>query len=120
MVRSPAFSQEVVPVAHAEAHPLHEIVSVHVRGGSAIPGSGTVGGVRTHVGGLTDYPSRARPPSLAVADLGFGDLGYTGSSIKTPNIDALATSGVILGNYYVMHCCTPTRSALATGRYPIR
>lgn len=53
-------------------------------------------------------------------DLGFGDLGYTGSSIKTPTIDRLAGEGVVLGHYYVMHCCTPTRSALHTGRYPIR
>ena len=34
---------------------------------------------------------------IVADDLGFGDLGYTGSSIKTPEIDALATSGVILG-----------------------
>jgi len=54
-------------------------------------------------------------------DLGYGDLGYTGrSSVKTPEIDKLATDGVVLGHYYVMHCCTPTRSALHTGRYPIR
>ena len=57
----------------------------------------------------------------AVADdLGFGDLGYTGSDIKTPVIDGLATAGQILGHYYVMHCCSPTRSALHTGRYNIR
>lgn len=53
-------------------------------------------------------------------DLGFGDLGYTGSDIKTPVIDGLATAGQILGHYYVMHCCSPTRSALHTGRYNIR
>jgi arylsulfatase A-like enzyme len=54
-------------------------------------------------------------------DLGFGDLGYTGhSSIATPSIDAMATEGVILGHYYVMQCCSPTRSAIMTGRYNIR
>lgn len=53
-------------------------------------------------------------------DLGFGDLGYTGSSIQTPHIDALARNGTILDHYYVMHCCSPTRSALHTGRYNIR
>eukprot|EP00051_Salpingoeca_urceolata_P009789 m.118963 g.118963 ORF g.118963 m.118963 type:complete len:539 (-) comp16448_c0_seq3:185-1801(-) len=53
-------------------------------------------------------------------DLGYADLGYTGSSIKTPHIDGLANNGTVLGHYYVMQCCSPTRSALHTGRYNIR
>jgi arylsulfatase A-like enzyme len=57
---------------------------------------------------------------LVVDDLGFGDLGYTGSAVKTPVMDALATTGVILGNYYVMRACSPTRASLQTGRYVIR
>jgi hypothetical protein len=40
--------------------------------------------------------SFAYQPFGTFADLGFGDLGYTGSSIKTPVIDGLAKSGVIL------------------------
>jgi len=52
-------------------------------------------------------------------DLGWSDLGFHGSVIKTPNIDKLAREGVILDNYYVQPLCTPTRSALMTGRYPI-
>lgn len=52
-------------------------------------------------------------------DLGWSDVGFHGSDIKTPNIDKLATEGVILDNYYVQPLCTPTRSALMTGRYPI-
>ena len=57
---------------------------------------------------------------IVADDLGFGDLGYTGSSIKTPVIDSLATGGVILGHYYVNICCSPTRSMLMTRRYNIR
>ena len=34
-------------------------------------------------------------------DLGFADLGITGSLISTPTIDALATAGIRLSNYYV-------------------
>ncbi|XP_072174587.1 arylsulfatase B-like [Diadema setosum] len=67
-----------------------------------------------------------QPPNviLIVADdLGFNDVGYHGkynrAVISTPNIDALAYSGVRLENYYVQPVCTPTRSQLLTGRYQI-
>eukprot|EP00040_Diaphanoeca_grandis_P031788 m.190866 g.190866 ORF g.190866 m.190866 type:complete len:535 (+) comp32415_c4_seq1:177-1781(+) len=65
-------------------------------------------------------PTKPHVWVIVADDLGYGDLGYTGSSVKTPVIDKLAKDGVVLGHYYVMHCCTPTRSALHTGRYPIR
>jgi arylsulfatase B len=39
----------------------------------------------------------------------------------SPNLDALAKNdGVILKNYYVLPICSPTRSALMTGRYTVR
>jgi arylsulfatase A-like enzyme len=53
-------------------------------------------------------------------DLGNADLGYRGSDIKTPNIDALAQGGVRCEAYYGLPVCTPARAALMTGRYPMR
>ena len=54
---------------------------------------------------------------LVVADdLGYGDVGYHGSDISTPNIDRLAGQGVRLENYYVQPTCAPSRAELLTGR----
>ncbi len=53
-------------------------------------------------------------------DLGNADLGYRGSDVRTPNIDALANSGVRCEDFYGMPVCTPSRAALMTGRYAMR
>lgn len=53
-------------------------------------------------------------------DLGNADLGYRGSKINTPNIDALAKGGARLESYYGLPLCSPARAALMTGRYPMR
>jgi len=45
---------------------------------------------------------------------------YGNSVIKTPNLDALATSGVRFENCYVQHAaCMPSRACIFTGRYPM-
>ncbi|ELU02545.1 hypothetical protein CAPTEDRAFT_109345 [Capitella teleta] len=51
---------------------------------------------------------------------GYHDLGFRNPDVITPNIDALATEGVIFTNNYVQSVCTPSRHALLTGRYPHR
>jgi hypothetical protein len=65
--------------------------------------------------------SDTRPNIILIVadDLGYNDVGYHGSEIKTPNLDKLAMSGVILENYYVQPVCTPTRGQLLTGRYQV-
>ncbi|CAN7671075.1 arylsulfatase [Pseudorhodoferax sp. LjRoot39] len=62
---------------------------------------------------------------LILADnLGWGELGcYGGGALRgapTPRIDALARQGLLLQNFNVESDCVPTRSALMTGRHPIR
>ncbi len=55
-------------------------------------------------------------------DLGYGDLSCYGSEhIQTPNLDKLANQGVRLTSFYANAPeCTPTRTALLTGRYQQR
>jgi arylsulfatase A-like enzyme len=55
-------------------------------------------------------------------DLGYGDLScYGTTSIKTPNIDALANGGLRFTNGYATSAtCTPSRYGLLTGVYPWR
>ena len=68
------------------------------------------------------FASSSKAPHIVLVvidDLGWSDVGFQGSVIHTPNINRLATEGVILENYYVQPLCTPTRSTLMTGGYPI-
>jgi arylsulfatase A-like enzyme len=64
-----------------------------------------------------------RPPNIlyiVADDLGWKDVGFHGSDIKTPALDALAARGAKLEQFYAQPMCTPTRAALMTGRYPMR
>jgi arylsulfatase A-like enzyme len=53
-------------------------------------------------------------------DMGWGDVGFHGAEIKTPNIDKLAAAGTRLEQFYVQPVCSPTRASFMTGRYPMR
>ncbi len=53
-------------------------------------------------------------------DLGSYDVSWRGSKIKTPNLDHLCAQGAKLEQFYVQPVCSPTRSSLMTGRYPMR
>ena len=53
-------------------------------------------------------------------DLGWKDVGYHGSTIRTPTIDRLAKEGARLESFYVQPFSSQTRAAVMTGRYPMR
>jgi arylsulfatase len=70
-------------------------------------------------------PSR-KPNILFILmdNLGYGEPGVYGGGVlrgaPTPRIDALATEGTRLTNFNVEAQCTPSRSAILTGRFAIR
>src|SRR5262245_17365335 len=73
---------------------------------------------------LAAAPAQAASPPNVVYfladDLGWADVGWHGSEIKTPSLDKLAAAGARLEQFYVQPVCSPTRAALMTGRYPMR
>ena len=56
---------------------------------------------------------------IVLDDLGYADLSCQGSpDIRTPNIDALAESGIrFTAGYVPVSVCGPSRASLLTGRY---
>ena len=57
-------------------------------------------------------------------NFGWGEPGFNGGGIvrgaATPRLDQIAAEGLRLTNFNVEVQCTPSRSAIMTGRYAIR
>ncbi len=73
--------------------------------------------------GAPKQPDGKRPNVVLILtdDQGYGDLACLGNPIiKTPNLDKLHKQSVRLTNFHVDPTCSPTRSALMTGRYSSR
>ena len=71
----------------------------------------------------SNNPPRPHIVMALFDDLGANDLGSFSGGIQTPRtpfMDELMQGGIKLKQYYVQPICSPTRSALLTGRYPIR
>ncbi|MGH7944477.1 MAG: arylsulfatase [Opitutaceae bacterium] len=78
------------------------------------------------------HTATAAPASLAATrrpnvilimtdDQGYGDIGRHGNTmIRTPRLDRFHDESVRLTNFHVDPTCSPTRSALMTGRYSTR
>ncbi|XP_066948195.1 arylsulfatase B-like isoform X2 [Macrobrachium rosenbergii] len=69
---------------------------------------------------LASAPASSKPHIifLLADDLGWYDVSWHNPKAITPNLESLANEGIILEQSYVQPVCTPTRSALMTGRYP--
>lgn len=63
------------------------------------------------------------PPNVLILvsdDQGWGDVGYHGSEISTPNIDQLAKEGLEMNRWYSNPWCGPTRASMLTGHIAAR
>jgi arylsulfatase A-like enzyme len=69
-----------------------------------------------------EKPQKQNFVFVLVDDLGWTDLGYSGSSFyETPNIDALSTNSIQFTNAYASaSICSPSRAAIVTGKHPAR
>lgn len=73
--------------------------------------------------GASAFARAGTPPNilfLIADDLGWADVGFHGSEIQTPNLDRLARAGVEFGQHYATPTCSPTRTAILSGRFPGR
>src|ERR1700733_189869 len=69
--------------------------------------------------GPAHAPRQKSPNAILMIcdDLGYGDLGCYGSKLPTPNLDAMAAAGVGMTHFNsAPPICSPSRSALFTGR----
>ena len=58
---------------------------------------------------------------ILVDDLGYADVGFNGSNyFETPAMDALATESLVLDNAYMYPTCSPSRTAIFTGKQSFR
>jgi arylsulfatase I/J len=68
-------------------------------------------------------PSTPHIVHVVADDLGWADVGYhrenATDEVHTPNIDELVKTGLELNRHYVHKICSPTRSAVQSGRAPI-
>ena len=73
------------------------------------------------VGQLYAQTNESKPNILLIVgdDIGFGDLGISGSVVRTPNLDRLAQQGVTFTSFHVSPVCSVTRGMLLTGNNPI-
>lgn len=73
--------------------------------------------VLTSASAIAAAPARPNIIVILSDDMGYSDIGCYGGEIATPNLDALAASGVRFTQFYNNARCCPSRASLLTGLY---
>eukprot|EP01083_Nonionella_stella_P034130 93448_1 len=55
---------------------------------------------------------------ILMDDFGYANVEFHNDRMKTPNLNALLPDSLYLNNFYTYKYCSPTRSALMSGRLP--
>ena len=76
--------------------------------------------LRSPASAADDQPRSPNIIFILADDLGWADIGYHDSDIRTPHLDGLAAKGVRLNRHYVYPTCSPTRVALLSGQDAFR
>ncbi len=79
-----------------------------------------LGAMLPAVGYAQESESKPNIVYILVDNVGYGDFSVYGGTTATPRIDELASEGIRFTNYNVEAQCTPSRSAIMTGRHPVR
>ena len=115
----------LTPLVHAQASKLNRSVRTADNLEPAIPRPEQDKAVAAKLAALEK--KTGKKPNvvwLLVDDMGYGDPGSYGGGkaigADTPNMDRLAAEGLRLTSTYSQNTCTPTRSAMLTGRLPVR
>jgi arylsulfatase A-like enzyme len=87
----------------------------------ANPFDGVIGKTREDSKPAPLHTPEARPGNpnviyIVLDDTGYSDLHCYGSEVATPNIDALASGGLMYTNFHTKAICSPSRASLLTGR----
>jgi arylsulfatase len=72
---------------------------------------------------MTEGTAKNQPPNIVfilLDNVGWGDFGVYGGMTPTPRVDKFAGEGIRFNSYYVEAQCTPTRSAIMSGRFSVR
>ena len=92
-------------------------MGIHPRSIVLVVGLGTLAASCQHDEERSGLAAGSRPNILLIVadDLGYQDLSPFGGEIRTPTIEGLAGSGVVLTNFYSSVACQPTRAMLMSG-----
>jgi len=86
-------------------HPTHRLTLI-----TAVLAAGLTTATLSHA-------ADERPNILLIItdDMGYSDIGPFGGEIDTPNLDALASSGMLFTDFHTSASCSPTRAMMLTG-----
>ena len=65
------------------------------------------------------HPKRPNIIFFFIDDLGWDDLGFQSHQINTPTIDKFTAEGQFLEYHYGQQTCSPSRTSLLTGLFPL-